>query len=106
MKDYETFTIDEQKFPLDQMAQILQNYHYIPIIEPSIRFGQGYAYEEGKNRNIFIQDAEGNDQIGRVWAGKVVFTDYFHPNATQYWVDMLQHLYDKIKFSGAWIDMN
>lgn len=55
---------------------------------------------------MFIQSADGDDQIGRVWAGEVVFTDYFHPNSTQYWSDMLQHLYDKVKFSGTWIDMN
>ena len=78
----------------------------MPIIEPSIKNGSGYAYEEGKKRNILIKDAEGNDQIGRVWAGEVVFTDYFHPNATKYWSDMLGHLYEKVKFSGAWIDMN
>jgi alpha-glucosidase (family GH31 glycosyl hydrolase) len=71
------------------MAKITDNYHFIPIIEPSIRNGQGYAYEEGKKRNVFIQSAEGEDQIGEVWAGKVVFPDFFHPNGTNYWVDML-----------------
>ena len=106
MKDYQTFTIDEERFPLDRMNKILENYHYIPIVQPSIRLGQGYAYEEGKKRDVFIKDAEGGDQIGKVWAGEVLFADYFHPNATQYWMDMLQHLYDKIKFSGVWLDMN
>jgi alpha-glucosidase (family GH31 glycosyl hydrolase) len=27
--------------------------------------------------------------IGRVRPGYVTFVDFFHPNATQYWIDML-----------------
>ena len=88
------------------MAKIISEYHYIPIVEPSIRNGQGYAFEEGTKRNVFIKDAEGQDQIGKVWAGEVLFTDYFHPNATDYWMDMLEHLYSKVEFSGTWLDMN
>lgn len=88
------------------MAKITDKYHYIPIVEPSIRLGQGYAYEEGKKRDVFIKDAEGGDQVGKVWAGEVLFVDYFHPNATKYWNDMLEHLYSKVKFSGVWLDMN
>lgn len=88
------------------MKGITDKYHYVPIIEPSIRNHQGYAYEEGKKRNVFIQSAEGDDQVGKVWAGPTNFVDYFHPNATQYWTDMLAHLYKQVAFSGAWIDMN
>lgn len=98
--------MDTNRFPLDRMKNITDHYKYIPIIEPSIRYGKGYAYEEGKKRNVFIQSAEGGDQIGKVWAGLTEFVDYFHPNATQYWVDMLERLYSQIQFSGAWIDMN
>ena len=34
------------------------------------------------------------------------FPDYFHPNATQYWKDMMQYLYNQVPFSGIWLDMN
>jgi alpha-glucosidase (family GH31 glycosyl hydrolase) len=32
--------------------------------------------------------------------------DYFHPNATNYWMDMLDILKSKLNFSGLWLDMN
>jgi alpha-glucosidase (family GH31 glycosyl hydrolase) len=87
------------------MRAILKEYNYIPIVEPSIRM-KGYAYDEGSKRNVFIRDAEGNNLIGKVWAGDVTFPDFFHPNATQYWKDMMQYLYEQVPFSGVWLDMN
>ena len=44
--------------------------------------------------------------VGKVWPGSTTFVDFFHPNATQYWVDMLNKIYEKVKFSGVWLDMN
>ena len=44
--------------------------------------------------------------VGKVWPGSTTFVDFFHPNATQFWVDMLGKLYEKVKFSGIWLDMN
>ena len=38
--------------------------------------------------------------------GRTTFVDFFHPNASQYWQDMLNTLYQKVKFSGIWLDMN
>lgn len=67
---------------------------------------QGRAYTEGKKRNVFIKGADGQDLIGQTWAGNVTFPDFFHPNATQYWKDMMQLLYDQVPFSGIWLDMN
>ena len=51
MHDYETFTVDTDNFPLDRMKNITDKYKYVPIVEPSIRSRQGYAYEEGKKIN-------------------------------------------------------
>ena len=106
MHDFETFTVDTDNFPLDRMKKITDEYKYVPIIEPSIRSRQGYAYEEGKKRNVYIQSADGEDQQGKVWAGLTDFVDYFHPNATGYWSDMLAHLHTQIDFAGCWLDMN
>jgi alpha-glucosidase (family GH31 glycosyl hydrolase) len=55
---------------------------------------------------VFIQRAEGGDLVGKVWAGDVLFPDFFHPNTSSYWKDMLQFLYNQINFSGVWLDMN
>jgi alpha-glucosidase (family GH31 glycosyl hydrolase) len=44
--------------------------------------------------------------VGKVWPGPTTFVDFFHPNATQYWQEMLNKLYIKVAFSGVWLDMN
>lgn len=87
------------------MNKIIQKYKYIPIIDAGIKVN-GTAYIEGLKRNVFIKDAEGNNFDGKVWPGPAVFVDFFNPNATKYWQDMLEILYKKIKFNGIWLDMN
>lgn len=32
--------------------------------------------------------------------------DFFHPNASAYWGEMLAGLNKKLNFSGIWLDMN
>lgn len=44
MIDSEVFTIDESRFPLDKMAELLEEYRWIPIIDPGIK-NSGYFYE-------------------------------------------------------------
>lgn len=106
MIDYEDFTIDETKFPLDRMANIIGKYHYIPIIDAGIKVNDGVAYNQGKARGVFMKDANGSELRGKVWPGTTTFVDFFHPNATLYWGDMLGLLYEKVRFSGIWLDMN
>jgi hypothetical protein len=37
MLDYEDFSVDSKKFPLDRMKKLLENHRYIPIIDPGIK---------------------------------------------------------------------
>jgi len=48
----------------------------------------------------------GTVYIGKVWPGQTAFVDFFNSNASAYWSDMLNRLYEKIKFAGIWLDMN
>jgi len=47
-------------------------------------------------RNVFIKDASANYYLGKMDTGKCLFTDFFHPNSTSYWNDMMQYLYDQV----------
>ena len=88
------------------MRAITDKYHYIPIIDAGIKT-VGSAYEEGLKRGVYVMDASGNGPyVGKVWPGSTTFVDFFHPNASQYWQDMLDRLYQKVQFSGVWLDMN
>jgi alpha-glucosidase (family GH31 glycosyl hydrolase) len=39
--------------------------------------------------------------VGKVWPEATTFVDFFHPNSTKYWSDMLGKLYSKLEFSGV-----
>lgn len=105
MKELEDFTIDQDRFPLSDMQKIKQKYRYIPIIDAGIKVN-GSAYEQGLRRKVFVRDADYEYFVGQVWPGKTTFVDFFHPNSSQYWSDMLDTLYQKIQFDGVWLDMN
>lgn len=105
MQDFQDFTVDTDSFPLDSMKQITDKYRYIPIIDAGVS-RDSEAYSIGHARDIFVKDLTGREFKGVVWPGDTAFVDYFHPNATNYWSDMLDSLYSKLKFSGIWLDMN
>lgn len=58
MKDYEDFTIDEIRFPIERLNKIAEKYKVIPIVDAGIKVNSS-AYHEGVKRNIFIKDAKG-----------------------------------------------
>lgn len=42
------------------MRGILTRYRYIPIIDAGIKVNDGYAYNEGKSRGVFVKTAKGD----------------------------------------------
>jgi len=44
--------------------------------------------------------------LGKMRVGSTVYPDFFQTNTSQYWHDMLQTLYNKVPFSGVWLDSN
>ena len=88
------------------MKSLLEKYKWIPIIDPGL-LNQGPTYETGLERNVFILDANtGEPFLGKMRVGRTVYPDFLHPNATQYWKDMLDKVYSLVNFSGVWIDSN
>lgn len=105
MEDFKDFTVDPQNYPLDELKKITDEFYYVPIVDAGVS-RKSEAYEIGKKMNVFIKDLRGKEYKGLVWPGDTAFVDYFHPNATQYWMKMLDKLYQQVKFSGIWLDMN
>ena len=110
MDQEEDFTIDVQNFPLDGMKKLFADYRlrWVPIIDAGIKAteAKSSALESGKQFNVFIKNRNGKDLFGKVWPGPVHFPDFFNPNASIYWNKMLDELYEKMAFSGIWLDMN
>ena len=110
MIDKEIFTIDENNYPVEQMRELSTKYkkRWVPIIDPGVKQlnTRGPGASTGLERDIFLKSFNGHDLVGSVWPGRVYFPDFFNPNTIQYWSDMLDVLYQKVPFSGIWLDMN
>ncbi|CAH3034609.1 unnamed protein product [Porites lobata] len=103
---------------------------YIIILDPAIGANDtGYRpYDWGNELNVFIKDGDtGGNLFGKVWPTYenvkineslpwdektrlyrqyATFLDFFHPNISTYWGDLIQDFYKTIEFDGLWIDMN
>lgn len=77
----------------------------MPLIDAGVSVKTDFAIKAGMDMDVFVKK-DGRPYIGKVWPGYVHFVDFLHPNATNFWSQMLKHLYDKVKFSGIWLDMN
>lgn len=90
---------------MDRFEKLLEDVRYIPIIDAGVSIDTDFAMEAGKKMDVFIKK-NGDNYLANVWPGDVHFVDFLHPNSTEYWMSMLDVLYNKVKFSGLWLDMN
>ena len=110
MKSKSIFTLDETNYPGDKMRSLLSDndLHYIPLIDVGVCLEDRVAISKGKELDVFIKSKKHfqADYEAVVWPGKVHFVDYLHPNSSLFWESQLDRLYQKIPFSGIWLDMN
>ncbi|KAF9434630.1 hypothetical protein BGZ76_007687 [Entomortierella beljakovae] len=131
MKDYKCFTFDEERFPVNQVAEYVdelhnQDQHIVMILDPGIKVqyqsGLYEPYDEGVSKNLFIkrkvtkseESEDGTryhagdliDFVGKVWPGKTTFPDWFHPMTQAYWTKYITDWCRQVPLDGIWIDMN
>ncbi|GAM28047.1 hypothetical protein SAMD00019534_112230 [Acytostelium subglobosum LB1] len=116
MYQYEIFTQDQGRFPADKFTAFIEylhynNQHYMMIIDPGVKIQTTIPYPSYTDLlavRAYITEADGvTPVVGSVWPGPVNFPDWFHPNATTYWLDQFAAFRAiGIKFDGVWIDMN
>ncbi|KAF9918832.1 alpha-glucosidase maltase [Lobosporangium transversale] len=131
MKDYKCFTFDEERFPVKQLAEYVdqlhaQDQHMVMILDPGIKVqyqsGLYEPYDEGVAKGLFVKRRvkelevaedgtkyhEGDlvDFVGKVWPGKTTFPDWFNPGTQSYWTKYITEWYKKVPLDGIWIDMN
>ncbi|KAA3676606.1 lysosomal alpha-glucosidase [Paragonimus westermani] len=80
------------------------------IVDPAVstQGGPDYAtFSTGLKSGIFINDSRtGKPILGTVWPGETVFPDFSHPNAEQWWYELVSRFHENVPFDGLWIDMN
>lgn len=109
MDNYKVFTFSPEKFP--NPAKMVRNlrdsgFHVVCIIDPGLKVEKGYdAYEEAKEKGLFVKYPNGKDYTGEVWPGKSHFPDFTNPKTRQWWGDKFSY-YTQIGIDGFWNDMN
>jgi alpha-glucosidase, putative (fragment) len=64
-------------------------------------------YDKGIEMDIFVKNISNQLMIGKVWNRKsTVWPDFTNEKTIDYWTQEFASFYSKIKFDGAWIDMN
>ena len=112
LENFEMFTIND-KFK-KTIPYVKDNIHkdggkFIPIVDI------GFSYENkdspyiklGDELDIFIKSNYTKENlIGKVWPGKTVFPDFFHPKISEFWNKGLEDYYNLVNYDGIWLDMN
>ena len=103
------FTFNPKNFP--DFADFCQEMRarglrLVPIIDAGIKVEPGNpVYEEGVARNYFCKNKDGKDFQAAVWPGMTHFTDFFQPEAREWFGKQYAVLTEK-GVEGFWNDMN
>lgn len=103
------FTLNPKNFP--DFAEFCQEMRsrglrLVPIIDAGIKVEPGNpVYEEGVARGYFCKNKEGKDFQAAVWPGMTHFTDFFQPEAREWFGRQYAALTEK-GIEGFWNDMN
>lgn len=110
MDGFRIFTVAEKAFPEGVAAtnEGLKDSgrRIIPIIDPGVKHESGYpVYDDGHEKSVFCQNAEGSEFIGMVWPGETVFPDFTQARARDWWAGYAEEFRNS-GFGGCWVDMN
>lgn len=112
MDNYYDFTLDTSRYPQPQFSQWVDELHsigrhFIPILDAGIAQQNYFGYNALLQMGCYITyPYSTNPFVGSVWPGNACFVDFFHPNSTQYWWNMLDTMRENVEFDGLWLDMN
>ncbi len=109
MDAYKVFTWHPSRFPNPkEMNKKLMDmgFNVVVILDPGIKTEDGYAaYEDGKQKDLFVKYPDGEIYEGQVWPGWSAFPDFTNEKARNWWGQNLKALTDS-GIEGFWNDMN
>ena len=109
MDGYRVFTWHPARFPdpaglVERLHR--QGFRVVTIVDPGVKAEPGYrVYEEGRLRDAFCRDRNGEEFRGRVWPGTTVWPDFARAEVRRWWADQHQALL-AAGVDGIWNDMN
>ncbi|MBQ6152920.1 MAG: alpha-glucosidase [Ruminococcus sp.] len=109
MEDFQDFTVNKVRFPdLKSLSAELkeQGIRLIPIIDAAVKVREGYfVYDEGKKKEYFCKDENGEEFVTAVWPGRSVLPDFLSEDASRWFGENYRILTD-MGIEGFWNDMN
>ena len=109
MDGFRVFTISDREFPdPKRMNDYLHDngFHSVFMIDPGVKVDSTYfVYTSGREKDVFVRDAYGNEYHGKVWPGDCAFPDFTSP-ATREWWSGLYKDFLSVGIDGIWNDMN
>ena len=81
---------------------------FVPIVDIGFSDDKSNQYIKlGNKLDIFIKsNYTKKNLIGKVWPGKTVYPDFFHPDIETFWNQGLNDYYKIFPYDGIWLDMN
>ena len=55
------------------------------MVDPAVAYQDYYAFNKGKDADIFMKNGDGSIFKGIVWPGVTAFPDWFHEKTQEYW---------------------
>ncbi len=109
MDGFRVFTISKDEFPDPAaMNQFLHDngFKSVYMIDPGVKVDPEYfVYSTGKDNDVFVKDAYGNEFHGKVWPGDCAFPDYTRPETRKWWGELYKD-FMATGIDGIWNDMN
>lgn len=110
MNGFRIFQTSDVAFPggAQRTADILakNGRRIVPILDPGVKSEPGNpVYDDGRKKNLFCLNAEGEPYIGMVWPGETVFPDLTMAEGRKWWAGYVKK-FRKEGFGGTWVDMN
>lgn len=108
MDEFKLFTWDKRKFA-DPAAMIAglhgKDVKAVAIMDPGLKAEQGYTHFE-KGIGHYVETANRELYLGRVWPGLCAFPDFFREGAVEHWKEMVRTFIREYGLDGLWLDMN
>lgn len=109
MNGFRCFTFDQERFPdAKSLAKDLHRtgFKAIWMLDPGIKHEKGYlVYDSGTEKDIWVQTADGQPFVGKVWPGLCVFPDFTQSKARSWWANLVKDFISN-GVDGIWNDMN